>query len=298
MQQYILILLGILVILLIGVVYFGWRKLINLETDNNRNKYDIEALRGLLSKILEGDDPEIPPKFFQGQQMKNAQTFEELQSQYQPQMPQYKMENMNNFMNQANFKEEDKNDNDTLESDVETLESSEDEIPDDDESSVSIESLGDDSTESEEDEDESEEEESEKETESEEDETESEEEETESEEEEESSDSYISEDEIEKLIENELNEEKTTVKTEEEVKVVEEVKVDEEVKVNEEVREEKEEDNDDIKEVNLNDSKKGGKKLPNEPAKNYKVGFRIKSTNDGNTYEVIMSGKTKRWKLV
>ena len=55
MQTYILILIGILVLLLIGVVYFGWRKIINLEIESNKNKYDIEALRGLLSKLLDGD---------------------------------------------------------------------------------------------------------------------------------------------------------------------------------------------------------------------------------------------------
>jgi len=52
MQSYILILLGVLVILLIGVIYFGWRRILNLEIENNKNKYDIEALRGLLNKML------------------------------------------------------------------------------------------------------------------------------------------------------------------------------------------------------------------------------------------------------
>ena len=52
MQSYILILLGVLVILLIGVIYFGWRRILNLEIENNKNKYDIEAVRGLLNKML------------------------------------------------------------------------------------------------------------------------------------------------------------------------------------------------------------------------------------------------------
>ena len=64
MQTYILILIGILVLLLIGVVYFGWRKIINLEIESNKNKYDIEALRGLLSKLLDGDEIEMSPSFF------------------------------------------------------------------------------------------------------------------------------------------------------------------------------------------------------------------------------------------
>jgi nucleoside-diphosphate-sugar epimerase len=49
MQTYILILIGILVLLLIGVVYFGWRKIINLEIESNKNKYDIEKRNARVS---------------------------------------------------------------------------------------------------------------------------------------------------------------------------------------------------------------------------------------------------------
>ena len=72
MQTYILILIGILVLLLIGVVYFGWRKIINLEIENNKNKYDVEALRSLLNKLLDGDEVsnnQIPSFFQQSPQM-------------------------------------------------------------------------------------------------------------------------------------------------------------------------------------------------------------------------------------
>ena len=119
MQTYILILIGILVLLLIGVVYFGWRKIINLEIESNKNKYDIEALRGLLSKLLDGDEIEMNPSFFKKDKPYNIQM------------------NANELKNQQ-FGGGDE------ESEVDTLDSSgdEQEIPDD-ESTVSIENIED-----------------------------------------------------------------------------------------------------------------------------------------------------------
>jgi hypothetical protein len=43
---------------------------------------------------------------------------------------------------------------------------------------------------------------------------------------------------------------------------------------------------------------KRGKKVPNQMAKLFKTGHRMKSENDGNMYEVIGNGNTKKWKLV
>jgi hypothetical protein len=43
---------------------------------------------------------------------------------------------------------------------------------------------------------------------------------------------------------------------------------------------------------------KRGKKVPNQMAKLFKAGYRLKSENDGNMYEVIGSGNSKKWKLV
>ena len=150
MQSYILILLGILVVLLIGVIYFGYRKIINLEIENSRNKYDIEALRGLLSRILEGDDspPQNNIQQFPGKQMMNAQELGNMQNiinnNFSKQGFEQKVNPQFNFMSgpppfskgQSFPMKED------LESDVETLESSDDEVPNNEESSVSIESLG------------------------------------------------------------------------------------------------------------------------------------------------------------
>ena len=145
MQTYILILIGILVLLLIGVVYFGWRKIINLEIESNKNKYDIEALRGLLSKLLDGDEIEMNPSFFKKERPYNIQM------------------NANELKNKQ-FGGAD-------ESEVETLHSSDDEeeIPED-ESTVSIENIEDEDSDSDddsedEDEDDSEDESEEEETE-------------------------------------------------------------------------------------------------------------------------------------
>ena len=130
MQTYILILIGILVLLLIGVVYFGWRKIINLEIESNKNKYDIEALRGLLSKLLDGDEIEMNPSFFKKERPYNIQM------------------NANELKN-AQFGGADEE-----ESEVETLHSSDDEeeIPED-ESTVSIENIEDEDSDEDEDED-------------------------------------------------------------------------------------------------------------------------------------------------
>ena len=134
MQTYILILIGILVLLLIGVVYFGWRKIINLEIESNKNKYDIEALRGLLSKLLDGDEIEMNPSFFKKERPYNIQM------------------NVNELKNKQ-FGGAD-------ESEVETLHSSDDEeeIPED-ESTVSIENIEDEDSDSDEDDSDEEEEE-------------------------------------------------------------------------------------------------------------------------------------------
>ena len=130
MQTYILILIGILVLLLIGVVYFGWRKIINLEIESNKNKYDIEALRGLLSKLLDGDEIEMNPSFFKKERPYNIQM------------------NANELKNKQ-FGGAD-------ESEVETLHSSDDEqeIPED-ESTVSIENNEDEDDSEDEDDDDS-----------------------------------------------------------------------------------------------------------------------------------------------
>lgn len=194
MQTYILILLSILVVLLIGVIYFGWRKIINLEIENSRNKYDIEALRNLLSRILEGDDPvlEAPIKQFDGgfvpQNVMMNNAFDLSQMQYGGPILE-----KNVRKRQINLDSE---------SEVETLESSEEGLPRNDETSVSVEGLEESSYEETE-EDETEEdsmEESEGEDETEEDSVEESEEETVLEEE----TVAAEEDEAEKLIENEL----------------------------------------------------------------------------------------------
>ena len=81
MQSYILLLLGILVFLLIGVIYFGWRRIISLEIENNKNKYDIEALRGLLSKILSESGDELQGG--RNSQLQNAEMLEQMQQMNQ-----------------------------------------------------------------------------------------------------------------------------------------------------------------------------------------------------------------------
>ena len=291
MQQYILILLGVLVILLIGVIYFGWRKIMNLEIENSRNKYDIEAIRGLLSKILDGEEIPTPP-VLGGQQMNNAQNLEKMQNQinipfqnFQP--PQFQQNTTENIQT-SQFPSSQKINEESLESDIETLESTEDEIPKKEESSVSIESLG-----SSDDEIEEETEESEKSDESET------EEETESEESEDESSEEDEDDEAQKLIESELAIEDEDVKEEE--KPVETKKGDEPEELQEEQQEEHHEEtvDEDVKNIQTNDTKKGNKKnVPSEAAKDFRVGYRMKSSNDGKLYEVVMNGNRKRWKLI
>jgi hypothetical protein len=43
---------------------------------------------------------------------------------------------------------------------------------------------------------------------------------------------------------------------------------------------------------------KKGKKVPNQMEKLFKTGHRLKSENDGNMYEVVGSGNSKKWKLI
>ena len=127
MQTYILILIGILVLLLIGVVYFGWRNIINLEIESNKNKFDIEALRGLLSKLLDGDEIEMNPSFFKKERPYNIQM------------------NANDLKNQQ-FGGDDADED---ESEVDTLHSSDDEEESpEDESTVSIENIEDEDSDS------------------------------------------------------------------------------------------------------------------------------------------------------
>ncbi len=121
MQSYILILLGVLVILLIGVIYFGWRRILNLEIENNKNKYDIEALRGLLNKILSdssgGEEFNLP----QSNQYQEAEILKMLQQQ-QMQQSQQKQSNPQNKKEKII---DDETEDDTLESSDEN----EEEIP-------------------------------------------------------------------------------------------------------------------------------------------------------------------------
>jgi hypothetical protein len=261
MQTYILILIGILVLLLIGVVYFGWRKIINLEIESNKNKYDIEALRGLLSKLLDGDEIEMNPSFFKKEKPYNIQ------------------------MNANELKNQQFGGADEDESEVETLHSSdeEEEIPED-ESTVSIENIEDEDSDSDDEEDEDSDEED------------SDEDDEDSDEEDEDSDEEDSDDEDS----NSEKDEKTESK-------------DEEVKENEtEVKEinlEKSEDNQETQENDLEEEsktevkvveveKRNVKKFPSESLKNYKAGDVVLSKNDGNKYKVVMYKSQKRWKLI
>ena len=68
MQNYILLLIGVLVILLVGVIFYGWRKVTQLEIEISKNKYDVEALRNLISKMLDNqEDTEQPQPQVQSQ---------------------------------------------------------------------------------------------------------------------------------------------------------------------------------------------------------------------------------------
>ena len=124
MQSYILILLGVLVVLLIGVIYFGWRRIFNLEIENNKNKYDIEALRGLLNKMLsDGNSGEEINIAQQSMQFQEAEILKMMQQQHQQQQQQQY------FQNKKKSVIEDETDDETLESSDEE----DDEIPDNDE---------------------------------------------------------------------------------------------------------------------------------------------------------------------
>jgi hypothetical protein len=263
MQTYILILIGILVLLLIGVVYFGWRKIINLEIESNKNKYDIEALRGLLSKLLDGDEIEMNPSFFKKDKPYNIQM------------------NANELKNRQ-FGGGDE------ESEVDTLHSSDDEeeIPED-ESTVSIENIEDeDSDDSEEDSDDSEEDSDDSEEDSDDsddsdensDDSEEDEEKTESKDEESKEDKSEQESEV-----KEINLEKTEDKQENDLE--------EEDKTEIKVVEVKKNKEDEVANKNV-------KKIPNESLKSYKAGDVVVSKNDGNKYKVVMYKNQKRWKLI
>ena len=269
MQTYILILIGILVLLLIGVVYFGWRKIINLEIESNKNKYDIEALRGLLSKLLDGDEIEMNPSFFKKEKPYNIQ------------------------MNANELKNQQFGGADEEESQVETLHSSDDEeeIPED-ESTISIENIEDeDSDEDEEDSDE-EDEDSDDEDDSEEDDSDEEDDEDEDEDEDENEESKSEKEENE--VEKESFSEPETKEIKHEEEKTEDKQENNEEKDETEVKvvevEKKKED-----EVSVN---KNVKKFPSESLKNYKAGDVVVSKNDGNKYKVVMYKNQKRWKLI
>lgn len=281
MQTYILILLGVLVVLLIGVIYFGWRKIINLEIENSRNKYDIEALRGLLSRILEGDDG--PP--IGGQQILNARELEHMQNQ------QFFVPPQQQFQRPQKVREQTETEAETLES----TEEDDDEVPQDEESTVSIETIG---TTTDEEETETEEEESEEES-------------GDEETEEETEEDDDSEEEAAKLIAEELGEEDSEEEHLDEAKILNVTKEEMTPKVVEEkseVEEKKEEhveesgnhsDEETVSsEVKPADGRKNKKKIPNEPAKDYKVGFKKLSTNDGKMYQVVMNNNRKSWKQI
>ena len=265
MQTYILILIGILVLLLIGVVYFGWRKIINLEIESNKNKYDIEALRGLLSKLLDGDEIEMNPSFFKKERPYNIQM------------------NANELKNKQ-FGGAD-------ESEVETLHSSDDEeeIPED-ESTVSIENIEDEDSDSDDD--------SEDEDEDSEDEDDDDSEEDDDEEDEEESDEDEDDDSDKEETENSEKDEKPESK-EEEIKVNDsepEVK-----EINLEKKEDKQEEQEEEAKIEvkvIEVANKNVKKFPSESLKNYKSGDIVVSKNDGNKYKVVMYKNQKKWKLI
>jgi len=123
MQSYILILLGILVVLLITVVYFGWKKLIGFELELSKNKYDIEGIRGLLTKML--DNNEESENIVS--QIQNAQVLEQMQENTNtpPQNEQ--------FENKIETLQSTLDDTVTIESDVTTQDNELSEIFDEDE---------------------------------------------------------------------------------------------------------------------------------------------------------------------
>jgi len=338
MQTYILILLAILVVLLVGVIYFGWRKILNLEIEQSRNKYDIEALRGLLSKILSEDNLESEQvananNLAQLQQQANQQQMErDLHQQYKREMEQFEQNNEQVLGQQFNIPQR------IEDTDVQTLESTDNEMPEDIESTVSIESLGSSDNEEDATEDDAEEEDGEdadgEEEDGEEDEEDEEEEEDATEEdgedateddgedateddgedatEDDEEDRDGEEEEDGEEDEKENGEDEEDEEEEAQRMIERELELEEESGV--EVRDEDKEVGDepenvtgtDLEEYNkrleemLNktgDIKKG-KKVPNESAKKFEIGYKMVSQNDGNTYEVIGHGKGKKWKIV
>ena len=258
MQTYILILIGILVLLLIGVVYFGWRKIINLEIESNKNKYDIEALRGLLSKLLDGDEIEMNPSFFKKERPYNIQM------------------NANELKNKQ-FGGAD-------ESEVETLHSSDDEeeIPED-ESTVSIENIEDEDSEDEDDDEDSDDEDSEDED-----------EDDSEDEDEDDSEDESEEEETENSEKDEKPESKEEeVKVNEPEQEVKEINLE---KKEDKQEEQEEESKTEVKVVEV--ANKNVKKFPSESLKNYKSGDIVVSKNDGNKYKVVMYKNQKKWKLI
>ena len=252
--------IGILVLLLIGVVYFGWRKIINLEIESNKNKYDIEALRGLLSKLLDGDEIEMNPSFFKKEKPYNIQ------------------------MNASELKNKQFGGGNEEESQVDTLDSSEDEdeIPED-ESTVSIENIED-----EEDSDEDEEDDSDEDSDEDSDDDDEDSDDEDSDEDEEDSDSEKDEKTESKDEEVKVNE------SEPEVKEINLEKTEDKQETQENDLEE--ESKTEVKVVEV--SNKNVKKFPSDSLKNYKAGDVVVSKNDGNKYKVIMYKNQKRWKLI
>jgi len=259
MQTYILILIGILVLLLIGVVYFGWRKIINLEIESNKNKYDIEALRGLLSKLLDGDEIEMNPSFFKKERPYNIQ------------------------MNASELKNRQFGGADGEESNVDTLHSSDDEeeIPDD-ESTVSIENIEDEDSDSDTDSDDED---------SDEDDEDSDEDDEDDEDSEETENSEKDEKPESKEEEVKVNE------PEQEVKEINlEKKEDNQETQKTQENDLEEESKTEVKVVEI--LNKNVKKFPSESLKNYKAGDVVVSKNDGNKYKVVMYKNQKKWKLI
>ena len=325
MQSYVLILLGILVVLLIGIIYFGWRKLITLEIENSRNKYDIEALRGLLSKILSDGGDEVSEQIQQAAALEAMQRQQTQQFQQPPQQYQQTAGN-ETIAREYNLPKE------QTETDVQTLESTNDEVPEL-ESTVTIESI--ESTNNEEEE----------ETETENSDVEETQEDLEDAEKEEEAEEVEAEDDEDDEEAEEAEEDDEENEDEEAMRLMEEELADEETKETDILSKEGEEEREDEEAMQLiedelekveesdvvvpDDQKEGGdepevdekandldaynrrleemlakqsgtkrRRQPSETAKNYKVGFRKESSHDGNMYEVVMQGRSKKWALV
>ena len=109
MQNYILLLVGVLIVLLIGVIFYGWRKMTQLEIEISKNKYDVEALRNLISKMLDTqDDSDLVQNYDQTNaqilnNMQNIQNMDNTQMQYNVDMQQTMMGGQ--MMNQTQMPE-------------------------------------------------------------------------------------------------------------------------------------------------------------------------------------------------